>query len=397
MKILVANLGSTSFKYSLYDMDDERLLARGRVERIGEAPSPCQISIGDFKKEENVSAPNHGVAVRECLRQLTDPEIGPLQSADEIAGIGFKAVFAYGYTGVQPVTDELLAAMEEFNAVLPAHNPPYVKAMRELKDKLPEIPLVAAFETGFHEEIPARNRYYGVPFEWAEKYGVRRYGFHGASHRYIATRCRELFGVDRRIVSCHLGGSSSVCAIADGKSRASSMGGSPQTGLLNNNRCGDFDPFWCSYLTKKTGVELDELLQTLATKSGLLGLSGVSGDMRDLSEARERGDERAAIAFDVFVGDIRRYLGASLVELGGSDVVVFTGGIGEHRTEVREAVLNGLEDLGIVLDRDANAKALGVEAKISAPSSRVEIWVVPTNEEIIVGRQTKALLEARGV
>lgn len=396
MKILVANLGSTSFKYSLYDMDGERLLARGRVERIGEASSPCQISIGDFKKEENVSAPNHGVAVRECLRQLTDPETGCLQSADEIAGIGFKAVFAYGYTGVQPVTDELLAAMEEFNAVLPAHNPPYVKAMRELKEKLPEIPLVAAFETGFHEEIPARNRYYGVPFEWAEKYGVRRYGFHGASHRYIATRCRELFGADRRIVSCHLGGSSSICAIADGKSRASSMGGSPQTGLLNNNRCGDFDPFWCSYLTKKTGVSLDELLQTLATKSGLLGLSGVSGDMRDISEARSQGNAQAAVAFDVFVGDIRRYLGASLVELGGSDVIVFTGGIGEHRTEIREAVVSGLEDLGIVLDRDANAAALGVEAKISAPSSRVEIWVVPTNEEIIVGRQTKALLEERG-
>ncbi len=393
MKILVANLGSTSFKYSLYDMDDERLMAKGRVERIGDESSPCQIEIGDFKKEENVSAPDHGVAVRECLRQLTDPENGCLKDASEIAGIGFKAVFANGYSGVQPVTDELLAAMEEFNAVLPAHNPPYVRAMRMLRKALPDIPLVAAFETGFHENIPNRNRYYGVPFEWAEKYGVRRYGFHGASHRYIATRCRELFGVDRRIVSCHLGGSSSVCAIADGMSRASSMGGSPQTGLMNNNRCGDFDPFWCNYLIKKLGVSFDELLSILATKSGLLGVSGLSGDVRDIAKARDAGDERAKLALEVLVGDIRRYVGASLVELGGADMISFTGGIGEFRADVREMVLEGLDELGITLDKEANSKTFGAEAKISAPGSRIEVWVVPTNEEIIVGRQTKALLE----
>ncbi len=395
MKILVANLGSTSFKYSLYDMDDERLMAKGRVERIGEESSPCQIVIGDYKKEENVSAPDHGVAVRECLRQLTDSENGCLKDASEIAGIGFKAVFANGYSGVQPVTDELLAAMEEFNAVLPAHNPPYVRAMRMLRKALPEIPLVAAFETGFHENIPNRNRYYGVPFEWAEKYGVRRYGFHGASHRYIATRCRELFGVDRRIVSCHLGGSSSVCAIADGMSRASSMGGSPQTGLMNNNRCGDFDPFWCNYLIKKLNISFDELLSILATKSGLLGVSGVSGDVRDIAEARDAGNERAKLALEVLVGDVRRYIGASLMELGGADMISFTGGIGEFRDDVREKVLEGLDELGITLDKEANSKTFGVEAKISAPSSRIEVWVVPTNEEIIVGRQTKALLEKR--
>jgi len=333
--------------------------------------------------------------VRECLRQLTDPVSGCVKSADEIAGIGFKAVFANGYTGVQPVTDDLLAAMEEFNAVLPAHNPPYVRAMRMLKQELPEIPLVAAFETGFHQNIPNRNRYYGVPYEWAEKYGVRRYGFHGASHRYIATRCREIFGEDKRIVSCHLGGSSSICAIANGMSRASSMGGSPQTGLMNNNRCGDFDPFWCSYLMKKLDVSLDELLKTLATKSGLLGLSGVSGDVRDLDVESRKGNERAKLALEVLVGDVRRYVGASLVELGGADVISFAGGIGEYRNDVRAATLEGLEELGIVLDKEANDKAIGVEAKISAPESRVQIWVLPTNEEIIVGRQTKALLEEK--
>ncbi|MBQ4204515.1 MAG: acetate/propionate family kinase, partial [Thermoguttaceae bacterium] len=273
--------------------------------------------------------------------------------------------------------------------------PPYVRAMRMLKQELPEIPLVAAFETGFHQNIPDRNRYYGVPFEWAEQYGVRRYGFHGASHRYIATRCREIFGEDKRIVSCHLGGSSSVCAIADGMSRCSSMGGSPQTGLMNNNRCGDFDPFWCSYLMKKLNVSLDELLQTLATKSGLLGVSGVSGDVRDIAEKRDAGDDRCRLALEVLVGDVRRYIGASLVELGGADVISFAGGIGEYRYDVREAALNGLEELGIVLDKEANRKALGVEAEISAPTSRIKVYVLPTNEEIIVGRQTKALLESK--
>ncbi|MDO5309787.1 MAG: acetate/propionate family kinase [Planctomycetia bacterium] len=395
MKILVANLGSTSFKYSLYDMETETLMARGRVERIGEKSSPCQITINDVKKEENVVAPNHGVAVRECLRQLTDPTDGVLKSASEIAGVGFKAVFGNKYTGAQFVTEDLLCAMEEFNAAFPAHNPPYVRAMRMMLKELPEIPLVAAFETGFHQNIPDRNRYYGVPYEWAQQYGVRRYGFHGASHRYIATRCREIFGEDKRIISCHLGGSSSICAIADGMSRMSSMGGSPQTGLLNNNRCGDFDPYWCAYLMQKLNVTLDELLVLLANKSGLLGVSGISGDVRDIAEARDAGNERAKLALEVFNGDIRRYLGASLVELGGADVISFTGGIGEYRWDVREKALAGLEELGIILDPVVNKQVLSVEAKISAPESRVQVWVIPTNEEIIVGRQTKELLQTR--
>ena len=395
MKILVANLGSTSFKYSLYDMETETLLARGKVQRIGEEASPCEVVIGEKKSSVTVPIPNHAVAVRQCLAQLTDPETGCLKSADEVAGIGFKAVMANNISGVQWVTSELLDAMEELNQVMPAHNPPYVRAMRLLNEQFPHIPLVAAFETGFHQTIPEHNRYYGVPLEWAEQYSARRFGFHGASHRYIATRCREIFGKDLRIISCHLGGSCSICAIADGKSRGNSMGASAQTGLMNNNRIGDFDPFMTSHLMKKLGKSFDEMLELFSSKCGLLGLSGVSADCRDIMEQAEAGNKRARLAIDVFVGDIRRYIGAFLVELGGADVIVFTGGIGECQSAIRSKALANLSELGIVLDEAKNKDVFAQEAAIHAPESRTQIWVVPTNEEIIVARQTKAKIQEK--
>ena len=396
MKILVANLGSTSFKYSLYDMTTETVLARGKVERIGDAMSPCSVTIGDFNEEISVPVPNHAVAVRQCLAQLTDPKNGCLKSAEEVAGIGFKAVHANGYSGVQWVTPELLDAMEELNLVMPAHNPPYVRAMRLLNKELPDIPLVAAFETGFHQTIPDHNRYYGVPYEWAEKYSVKRFGFHGASHRYIATRTAEIFGRnDLRVISCHLGGSSSVCAIKDGKSQGSSMGSSAQTGLFNNNRIGDFDPFMTSHLMKKLGKTFDEMLGIFSTQCGLLGLSGVSSDFRDVMKAVDAGNKQARLAVEVFVGDIRRYLGAFLVELGGADVIVFTGGIGEKQPQIREMACAGLSELGIEIDPEKNSQVSGQEAPVHKASSRTQIWVVPTNEELIVARQTLAMLKTR--
>lgn len=393
MKVLVANLGSTSFKYRLYDMADERQLARGGIERIGSPESRCVVEIGGAKQEKALRVPDHAEAVRQCLAQLTDPQTGCLEHASEVSAIGFKAVHGGRISGVQLVTDEVLAAMEEMNDVAPAHNPPYINAMRLLHDKLPEIPLVAAFETGFHQTIPDRNRFYAVPYEWAEKGLIRRYGFHGASHRYIATRTAEILGrSDLRIISCHLGGSSSLSAIRGGKSMAASMGLSAQSGLPQNNRAGDFDPFALPLAMKLTGKSLAEVLEMLGSQSGLLGLSGVSGDLRDICDAAEKGNSRARLALEVFAGETRRYLGAYLVELGGCDVIVFTGGIGENRVEFRAMVLRDLEELGIVLDPAANASAKG-EAAIHAPESRVQIWVVPTNEEIIVARQAKQLLE----
>ncbi len=393
MKILVANLGSTSFKYRLFDMTDERQLARGGVERIGAAESKCVVEIGDYREEQTIQAPDHAVAVRNCLDQLTHPETGCLKDASEVSAIGFKAVHGGRYSGVQRVTPDVLAAMEEMSQVAPAHNPPYINAMRLLAEKLPEIPLVAAFETGFHATIPDRLRHYAVPLEWAEQFHIKRWGFHGASHRYIAQRVPQLLGRDDlRIISCHLGGSSSLCAIRNGQSLATTMGMSPQSGLPQNNRAGDFDPYALPLLMQKLGKSLDEVLEILASKCGLLGLSGVSGDMRDLEEAAAQGNARAQLALDVYTTEIRRCLGGLLVEMNGADVIVFTGGIGENGVQTRSAVCRNLDQLGIVLDEAKNASARG-EAPIHADSSRVQIWIAPTNEELVVARQARQLLE----
>ncbi|MDR2116235.1 MAG: acetate/propionate family kinase [Planctomycetaceae bacterium] len=392
MYILVANLGSTSFKYSLFDMNNETVLAKGRVERIGETLSPGMVEVNGVKRETNFPAADHAVAVRRCLAQLTEQEFGAIKSESEIAAIGFKAVHAAGISGVRRVDTELLDAMEEINDMMPAHNPPYVKAMRILAEKLPDIPLVAAFETGFHQTIPNRNRFYGIPFEWVEKHKIIRYGFHGASHRYIAVRTAEILKRnDLKVISMHLGGSSSLCAINAGKSVAASMGASAQTGLFHNNRVGDFDPFVIPYLIRKTGKTHEDILNILATKSGLLGLSGVSGDLRDVMNAAETGHKQAQIAVDVLIGEIRKYLGAYLVELGGADLLVFTGGIGEHNKTIRKEVCSGLNVFGIVLDLQKNVAAEG-ETAIHATESKTQIWVIPTNEELIVARQTKELI-----
>jgi acetate kinase len=292
------------------------------------------------------------------------------------------------------VTPDVLAAMEEMSLVAPAHNPPYIKAMRLLAEKLPDIPLVAAFETGFHATVDDRLRYYPAPYDWAEKLHIKRWGFHGASHRYIAQRTSQLLGrYDLRIISCHLGGSNSLCAIRGQQSVATSMGMSPQTGLPHNNRVGDFDPFAIPLIMQAEGMSLHQVLDTLAEKSGLLGLSGISGDIRDLEEAAAQGKARAQLALDVFIAEIRRHFGGLLVELGGVDAIVFTGGIGENSVKTRAGVCANLKELGIELDPAANAAAKG-ECRISAATSRVQIWTVPTNEELIVARQTKHVLES---
>lgn len=394
MKILIANLGSTSFKYRLYDMSDERQLARGGVERIGATESNCFVEIDGRRRELVARISDHAVAVEQCFAQLTNEEHGCLRDTAEVAAIGFKAVHGGAVSGVVRVDDVVLNAMAEMSSVAPAHNPPYIAAMRQLCDKLPHVPLVAAFETGFHATIPDRLRYYAVPHEWAAEHHVQRWGFHGASHRYIAERTAELSGRDNlRVISCHLGGSSSLCAIKGGRSIATNMGMSPQTGLPQNNRTGDFDPFAVRLVMERTGKSLDEVLEDLSNRSGLLGLSGISGDIRDLEDAMTNGNERARLAIDVYTTAIRHCLGAFLVELGGADWIVFTGGIGENGVDIRRAICADLEEFGIVMDDAAN-NAVSGEACISSTKGRTDIWVVPANEEIIVARQTKNLIQA---
>ena len=395
MKVLVANLGSTSFKYRLFDLSDpaEPVLARGGIERIGSANAKVVVRSGRGERELVSAIADHGEAVQLCLDQLTDPEIGVLHDAGEVAAIGFKAVHARGLTGVHLVDDTVLAAMEAFAKVAPAHNPPYIKAMRMLGERFPHLPLVAAFETGFHRTIPEARQRYAIPEEWATKLGIRRWGFHGASHRYIAGRMAELVGrSDIKLISCHLGGSSSLCAIRNGESVASSLGMSPQSGLPHNNRVGDFDVFALPVILQETGKTLEEVLEILANKSGLEGLSCAGCDLRDIEAAAAAGDARAKLAIDVFIASIRHYLGAFLLELGGAQAIVFTGGIGENSSVIRAGVCRELEWFGIELDPALNSGG-AAERQVSAPGSRVQVWCVPTNEEIVVARQAKQLLE----
>ena len=397
MKILVANLGSTSFKYRLYDLGDpaEPLLARGAVERIG--CENAKVTLRSAKGEAEMVQPvlDHAAAVQLCLDQLTSAEFGVIADAADVAAIGFKAVHARGLTGVHRVDDKVLDAMDAYEEVAPAHNPPYVKAMRMLLARFPKLPMVAAFETGFHRTIPEARQRYAIPEEWATKHGIQRFGFHGASHRYIAGRSAILLGRDdAKVISCHLGGSSSLCAIHAGKSVATSMGMSPQSGLPQNNRVGDLDVFALPAILEETDLTLAQVLEILANKSGLQGISEFN-DLRDIEEAASAGNAGAILALEMFIASVRHYLGAYLLELGGADAIVFTGGIGENSARVRAGVCKDLGWFGIEMDWKANVNVEG-EGLVSAPTSRVQVWCVPTNEEIVVARQSRDLLTGNG-
>ena len=394
MKILVANLGSTSFKYRLYDLEgaSETMLARGSIERIGSRDAKVKIQSpkGEIELVEPIA--DHGDAVKICLDQLTDKQFGVIKNASDVAAIGFKAVHARNLTGVHIVDENVLDAMEAFADVAPAHNPPYIKAMQMLGERFPFLPLVAAFETGFHRTIPEYSQRYAIPDAWAKDLGIRRWGFHGASHRYIAGRTAQLLGRDDlKIISCHLGGSSSLCAIKGGKSVGCSLGMSPQSGLPQNNRVGDLDVFALPAILKETGMSLEQILNTLANKSGLAGLGGAGNDLRDIEAAAAAGNAQAKLALDVYITSARSYLGAYLVELGGADAIVFTGGIGENSVLIRSRVCANLEWLGVVLDPASNSGG-AAERKVSAESSKIQVWTVPTNEELVVARQSRDVL-----
>lgn len=362
MKILVVNIGTTSLKYRLYDMESGAVMVKGLVERIGQAG--C--------------CPDYEAAISQCLGDL------PIGLA-ELSAIGFKAVHAGPVTGARLVDDVVLNAMEEFTFLAPAHNPPYIAAMRAFQTQVPTVPLVALFETAFFGEVPERTLTYSLPYEWKEL-GIRRYGFHGASHRAASERAQELLGrKDIRHISCHLGGSSSLAAIRDGVAVDCSFGISPQSGIPHNNRTGDVDGIAVLYAMKRLNLTVDEMASIMSSKSGLAGLSGGTGDMRDIEAGIAAGDHRSQLALDVFVHAIRNYIGAFLVELGGIDVLTFSGGIGENGAIVRAAVCKGLEFIGIELDSAKNAAARN-EAQISAASSKVPIYIVPADEERIVAR-----------
>lgn len=375
MKCLIPNIGSTSFKFRVLDMPEEKVLAAGRVERIGQPGSECA---------------DYPAAIRTCFAEIAGPGKA-LQNLHEIGAVGFKAVHAGPLNDSQIVDDNFLAAMEEFSFLAPAHNPPYIEAMRAFREALPGVPLVAVLETSPYRHMSEAATTYAAPYEWRQRYGIRRYGFHGASHRSASERTRALMGRDDiRHISCHLGGSSSVAAFRNGIAMETSFGASPQSGLPQNNRVGDIDAFAVLHMMKKLKLGPDEMADLLGTQSGLAGIGGASGDVRDLTEAAAAGNREAQLALDVFVYSIRHYLGAFQLELGGVDVITFSGGIGENSAEIRAGVLKNLVGFGIELDESQNKGVKG-EGPISTENSAVKIFVVPANEEIVVARETVAV------
>lgn len=393
MNILVANLGSTSFKFRLFRFDGAgaTLLARGGYERVAD----------------------YGRAIDDCLSELQ--AAGHVRSAADLHGVGFKTVLGRDLTGCVPADERVIAALEGFKEIAPAHNPPYAAGIRRFQEKLPGVPLVALFETAFYQWMPEAARRYAVPEAWHQA-GVRRYGFHGASHKYVAERSAELLGrhdvAERvrqlyqsgpspvagppcRVISCHLGGSSSVTGIRDGVAIGTSMGLSPQSGLPQNNRVGDLDSAAVPFVLKRFGLPLAEIERQMTKESGLLGLSGVGNDVRDIRAAAAQGNARARLALDVLVHSARHWLGALYWELGGCEAVVFTAGIGENDPDLRAAILRDLAGLGLELDPARNAALCGAEGEISAPSSRVRVLVIPANEELVVARETLRCIAAR--
>ena len=393
MKILVSNLGSTSFKYKVFDMPSARVLARGGMDRIGGEGSVHRYQIGDGDTiEQACSLPDHARAIDEALERLVG-QGGVLQSVEELTAVGFKAVHARSISGVVELDDDVVGRMEDFYPLAPAHNPAYVAAMRQFECVAPRARRVGCFETAFHGTAPLRRQFYAVPYEWYEEYGVKRYGFHGASHRYAAEKVIELEERnDLRHVNVHLGGSSSLCMIKGGVSLGASHGLSPQGGLPQNNRIGDLDPYALDLIMRNKGLPFDEALEICASQSVLLGICGYN-DVRDIQEGAVAGDERCVLALEVLATASRDYLGAYVVEMGGLDAISFTGGIGEHSSIVRGLILRDLEFLGVQMDAEKNEQVHG-EGILHVEGSRVHIHVMVTDEELVVARQTYEFLQS---
>ncbi len=392
MKILVANIGSTSLKWRLFDCSDggERLLHNGGYERVADYPQ----------------------AIEDCLGQLRAAHA--IASERDLAAVSFKTVVARDVTGCVRLDEHVLDAMAAYNHLAPAHNPPYITGIKLFAQRMPTVPLVALFETAFYQFAPEAMTRYAVPESWHNA-GIRRWSFHGASHKFIAERSAELLGrndvaerarrlyvdggksnftgMPLRVISCHLGGSSSITGIRNGAAIGSSMGMSPQSGLPQNNRVGDLDAEAIPYAVKTLGITIEEAQRQLTKESGLKGLSGISNDIREITEAAARGNARAKLAIDVFVASARHWIGGYLLELNGADAIVFTAGIGENQADIRAAICANLDQLGIVLDLEKNNSTRATEAVISAPASRVNIMVIPTNEELVVARETRRFLE----
>ena len=396
MKVLVINCGSSSLKYQLIDSESEAVLAKGLCERIGIDGRLTYAAAGKDKIVIEAAMPDHTAAVSMVLEALTKPGTGVVASLSEIGAVGHRVVHGgEKFSSSTVITDEVLKQIEECNDLAPLHNPANLIGINACAKLMPGVPMVAVFDTAFHQTMPKKAFIYGLPYAYYEKYGVRRYGFHGTSHSFVSKRCAELCGKapeDLKIIVCHLGNGSSVSAVMNGKSVDTSMGLTPLEGLIMGTRSGDIDPAIVEFIAHKEGLTLEEVLTVLNKKSGVEGISGISSDFRDLENAADEGNERAILAQDAFAYRVAKYVGAYAAAMNGVDAIAFTAGVGENDGVIREKVCSYLGYLGLTLDKEAN-KGRGKEIQLSTPDSTLKAFLIPTNEELAIARETVALVK----
>ena len=398
MKVLVINCGSSSLKYQVIDSDSEKVLAKGLCERIGIDGRLVYQNVANGLDKETTDAamPTHKEAVQMVLDALVNEKTGALKSLSEIGAVGHRVVHGgEKFTTSTLITEDVISAVEECNDLAPLHNPANIIGIRACQSLMPNVPMVAVFDTAFHQTMPQKAYMYGVPYACYENYKVRKYGFHGTSHSFVSKRVAEVNGTPydkTKTIVCHLGNGASICAVENGKSVDTSMGLSPLEGLIMGTRSGDIDPSAVEFIAKKENLDLAGAMNLLNKKSGVEGISGVSSDFRDLIAAKEDGNERAALALDMFSYRVAKYVGSYVTAMNGVDVIAFTAGIGENTPTVRKAVCAYLGYLGVEIDDAVNDGVHGDEQLISTPASKVKVYVIPTNEELAIARETVALV-----
>ena len=398
MKILVLNCGSSSIKYALYNMDDKSVMTSGGAERVGLDGAFVKVKLANGEKKQIMhDMPEHTEGVKFIFSLLTDPEIGVIKSLKEIDAVGHRMVHGgEKFAKSVVITPEVIKAFEEVSDLAPLHNPANLKGIRAVEELMPGLPQVGVFDTAFHQTMPAYSYMYALPYEVYEKFAVRRYGFHGTSHRYVSARVCEYLGVPyekQRIITCHIGNGGSLAAVKDGKCMDTTMGLTPLEGIMMGTRSGDVDGGAVTFLQKKLGLNPDEMSDLLNKKSGVAGVSGVGSDMRDLEAAVAAGNERAKLATDMYNYKIKKYVGAFAAAMGGVDIIVFTAGVGENQASMRAAVCRDMEFMGVKVDEALNATIRGKEAVISTPDSKVKVVVIPTDEELMIASDTAALVK----
>ena len=395
MKILVVNCGSSSLKYQLIDSATEEVSASGQCERIG-LDGIFSIKVNGKKIEKEVDIPNHSVGMKTVLDALVDPEHAVLKSLDEIEAIGHRVVHGgEKFSSSVLIDEEVIREIDECSALAPLHNPANILGIRACQKIMPGVPNVAVFDTAFHQTMPAKAYLYGIPKEYYEKYGIRRYGFHGTSHAFVSERLAELAGLDinnSKMIICHIGSGASISAVVNGKSVDTSMGLTPLEGLVMGTRSGDVDPAVLQFICNHEDISVDEMLNILNKKSGLLGISGVSSDFRDVRQAAADGNERAQLAMDTYKYRVAKYIGSYTAAMNGVDAITFTAGVGENAPDLRKDICDYLGYLGVELDEEKNENVHGETTVISTPESKVKVIVLPTNEELAIARETAKLV-----